>query len=133
MAIQNCLDNRVLYKEHQTKFISDVERNLVTPKMRNTADSLGINVKNEIASWENNAPHIARLLTQCGAKDSYVTFEFLVPFLINCFRSFKSFVHSLCNDSSSLKTFPINKVKKAETVTKHKILFNILNILFALF
>ena len=72
--------NRVLYQAHQAQFISDVEHSLVTPRMRYTAEQTGINVKNEIASWENNAPHIARLLTQCGAKDSYVTFEFLVPF-----------------------------------------------------
>lgn len=73
--------NRVLYNEPQSVFISDVERNFVSQKMRHTAEKAGIHsAENEIASWENNAPHIARLLTQCGAKDSYVTFEFLVPF-----------------------------------------------------
>lgn len=73
--------NRVLYNEPQKQFINDVERNLVSQKMRHTAELAGIHsAENEIASWENNAPHIARLLTQCGAKDSYVTFEFLVPF-----------------------------------------------------
>ena len=49
--------------------------------MRHAAEQAGIHsAENEIASWENNAPHVSRLLTQCGAKDSYVTFEFLVPF-----------------------------------------------------
>ena len=73
--------NRVLYKETQAVFISDVERNFVSQKMRHTAELAGIHsAENEIASWENNAPHVARLLTQCGAKDCYVTFEFLVPF-----------------------------------------------------
>lgn len=73
--------NRVLYNESQAQFINDVERNLVSQKMRHTAELAGIHsAENEIASWENNAPHVARLLTQCGAKDSYVTFEFLVPF-----------------------------------------------------
>ena len=75
------MENRVLYKETQSVFIRDVERNLVSQKMRHCAESSGIHsAENEIASWENNAPHIARLLTKCGAKDSYVTFEFLVPF-----------------------------------------------------
>lgn len=75
------MSNRVLYQEKQTQFISDVERNFVSQKMRHTAELAGIHsAENEIASWENNAPHIARLLTQCGAKDCYVTFEFLVPF-----------------------------------------------------
>ena len=73
--------NRVLYQAPQAQFISDVERNFVSQKMRHTAELAGIHsAENEIASWENNAPHIARLLTKCGAKDSYVTFEFLVPF-----------------------------------------------------
>lgn len=73
--------NRVLYQAPQAQFISDVERNFVSQKMRHTAEQAGIHsAENEIASWENNAPHIARLLTQCGAKDCYVTFEFLVPF-----------------------------------------------------
>lgn len=75
------MENRVLYKAPQAQFISDVERNYVSQKMRHTAEQAGIHsAENEIASWENNAPHVARLLTQCGAKDSYVTFEFLVPF-----------------------------------------------------
>lgn len=73
--------SRVLYQEPQSQFIRDVERNVVSQKMRQTAEKVGIHsAENEIASWENNAPHISRLLTQCGAKDSYVTFEFLVPF-----------------------------------------------------
>lgn len=73
--------SRVLYQETQDRFIRDVERNLVSQKMRHNAEQCGIHsAENEIASWENNAPHIARLLTKCGAKESYVTFEFLVPF-----------------------------------------------------
>ena len=72
---------RILYQASQSQFIRDVERNYVSQKMRHTAEQAGIHsAENEIASWENNAPHVSRLLTQCGAKDSYVTFEFLVPF-----------------------------------------------------
>ena len=72
---------RILYQASQSQFICDVERNYVSQKMRHAAEQAGIHsAENEIASWENNAPHVSRLLTQCGAKDSYVTFEFLVPF-----------------------------------------------------
>lgn len=72
---------RILYQASQSQFIRDVERNYVSQKMRHAAEQAGIHsAENEIASWENNAPHVSRLLTQCGAKDSYVTFEFLVPF-----------------------------------------------------
>lgn len=73
--------SRVLYQAPQSQFIRDVERNIVSQKMRHTAEQAGIrSAENEIASWENNAPHVARLLTKCGADDCYVTFEFLVPF-----------------------------------------------------
>lgn len=73
--------NRVLYQDTQANFIKDVENNRVSQRMRATAEKAGIHsAENEIASWENNAPHVSRLLTQCGAKDCYVTFEFLVPF-----------------------------------------------------
>lgn len=73
--------NRVLYQDTQANFIKDVENNRVSQRMRATAEIAGIHsAENEIASWENNAPHVSRLLTQCGAKDCYVTFEFLVPF-----------------------------------------------------
>ena len=72
---------RILYQASQSQLIRDVERNYVSQKMRHAAEQAGIHsAENEIASWENNAPHVSRLLTQCGAKDSYVTFEFLVPF-----------------------------------------------------
>ena len=72
---------RILYQASQSQFIRDVERNYVSQKMRHAAEQAGIHsAEHEIASWENNAPHVSRLLTQCGAKDSYVTFEFLVPF-----------------------------------------------------
>ena len=72
---------RILYQASQSQFIRDVERNYVSQKMRHAAEQAGIHsAENEIASWENNAPHVSRLLTQCGAKDSYLTFEFLVPF-----------------------------------------------------
>lgn len=75
------MENRVLYQDTQANFIKDVENNRVSQRMRATAEKAGIHsAENEIASWENNAPHVSRLLTQCGAKDCYVTFEFLVPF-----------------------------------------------------
>ena len=73
--------NRVLYAEPQAKFASDVERNIVYQKMLHNAQQSGIhNSENEIASWTNNAPHISRVLYDAQVSDSYVTFEFLVPF-----------------------------------------------------
>ena len=73
--------NRVLYKETQQQFARDVERNIVYQKMRHCAEESGIHSsENEIASWTNNAPHISKILYDAGVSDSYVTFEFLVPF-----------------------------------------------------
>ena len=58
--------NRVLYQAPQSQFIIDVESNYVSLKMRHTAELAGIHsAENEIASWENNAPHIESLLTKC--------------------------------------------------------------------
>lgn len=73
--------NRVLYRETQTQFARDVERNIVYQKMLHCAEESGIHSsENEIASWTNNAPHISKILYDAGVSDSYVTFEFLVPF-----------------------------------------------------
>lgn len=72
---------RVLYKETQSQFSRDVERNIVYQKMLHCAQECGIySSENEIASWTNNAPHISKILYDAGVSDSYVTFEFLVPF-----------------------------------------------------
>lgn len=73
--------NRVLYRETQKQFARDVERNIVYQKMLHCAQESGIHsTENEIASWTNNAPHISKILYDAGVSDSYVTFEFLVPF-----------------------------------------------------
>lgn len=73
--------NRVLYRETQAQFARDVERNVVYQKMLHTAEESGIHSgESEIASWTNNAPQISKVLYDAGVSDSYVTFEFLVPF-----------------------------------------------------
>lgn len=73
--------NRVLYKEKQAQFVEDVEKNIVYQKMIHSAKESGIHSsENEIASWTNNAPQISKILNDAGVKESYVTFEFLVPF-----------------------------------------------------
>lgn len=73
--------SRVLYRETQAQFARDVERNIVYQKMLHSAQQSGIHSsENEIASWTNNAPHISKILYDAEVSDSYVTFEFLVPF-----------------------------------------------------
>jgi hypothetical protein len=73
--------DRVLYKETQSQFARDVERKIVYQKMIHKAEQLGIHSsESEIFSWTNNAPKISSLLYDAHVSDSYVTFEFLVPF-----------------------------------------------------
>lgn len=73
--------NRVLYKETQEQFVRDVKEQVVYKKMLQCAMEFGINPGvNEIESWKNNAPHISDILNEAGVSDSYVTFEFMVPF-----------------------------------------------------
>ena len=73
--------NRVIYKAEQTVFFNDVLLNQVADKMLETATALNFKPgQSEIASWRNNAPKIKNLLELAGVQDSYVTFEYLVPY-----------------------------------------------------
>lgn len=111
--------NRVLYKETQAQFARDVERNIVYQKMLHNAEISGIHSsENEIASWTNNAPHISKILFDAGVSDSYVTFEFLVPF---CRKRIDCVIYGTGTDGSQnvihieLKQWSNNGVKLAES------------------
>jgi DUF2075 family protein len=111
--------NRVLYKETQAQFARDVERNIVYQKMLHNAEISGIHSsENEIASWTNNAPHISKILFDADVSDSYVTFEFLVPF---CRKRIDCVIYGTGTDGSQnvihieLKQWSNNGVKLAES------------------
>ena len=73
--------SRVIYQAEQTDFFTDVLLNQVADKMRETAAVLNFKPGlSEIASWRNNAPKIKNLLELSGVQNSYVTFEYLVPY-----------------------------------------------------
>ena len=73
--------SRVIYHAEQTDFLSDVLLNQVADKMQETATALNFKPRlSEIASWRNNAPKIKNLLELSGVQNSYVTFEYLVPY-----------------------------------------------------
>ena len=111
--------NRVLYKETQAQFAKDVEKNIVYQKMIHCAEESGIHSsENEIASWTNNAPHISKILYDAGISDSYVTFEFLVPFSrkrIDCVIYGKGHDDSQNVVHIELKQWSNNGVKLAES------------------
>jgi len=75
------VSSRVIYSEPQQNFFHDVLTNSVANKMIDGARSLGIHVgSSEEASYKNNAPRIKNLLELANVNDTYVTFEYLIPY-----------------------------------------------------
>jgi uncharacterized protein len=72
---------RVIYKETQSQFFKDVNDKSIFGKMFDTAEKFNIHPSGyEQLSWLHNAPKIKELLEKSDVKDTYVTFEFLVPY-----------------------------------------------------
>ena len=72
---------RVLYQEPQATFFHDVMTNLFTDKITKAATYYNLHPSNsELLAWGNNAPKIKDLLQLSGVTDTYVTFEYLVPY-----------------------------------------------------
>ena len=75
------LNHRVIYHEPQATFFQDVEENKFRDKMLARAGSVGIVPgKAEAKSWKNNGPAIASLLKKSNVSDTFVTFEYMVPY-----------------------------------------------------
>lgn len=68
--------SKVIYSESQETFFKDVLTNKVAYKMREAMGSS----ESEFTSWLNSPRHIKDVLELSGVKDSYVTFEYLVPY-----------------------------------------------------
>lgn len=74
-------NRRVIYNETQQQFFNDVESKNFLGKMVSKAMELDLRVSSsEQVSWANNAPKVKELLEVSGVNDSYVTFEYLVPY-----------------------------------------------------
>lgn len=74
-------NRRVIYNETQQQFFLDVDSKNFLGKMISKAQEYDLRVTNsEQVSWANNAPKIKELLEVSGINDSYVTFEYLVPY-----------------------------------------------------
>lgn len=75
------VSSRVIYQEPQSVFFHDVLTNNVAIKMFNGAKSAGLHVgEAEKASYQNNAPRIKNLLELANVSDTYVTFEYMIPY-----------------------------------------------------
>lgn len=74
-------NRRVVYNETQQQFFNDVDNKNFLGKMISRAMEYELHVSpSEQISWANNAPKIKELLEASGVNDSYVTFEYLVPY-----------------------------------------------------
>lgn len=74
-------NRRVVYNESQQQFFNDVDNKKFLEKMVSKAMEYDLRVKtSEQVSWANNAPKVKELLEVSGVKDTYVTFEYLVPY-----------------------------------------------------
>lgn len=73
---------RVIYSEPQDIFFRDVITNKVASKMKeNQSQIASASVKDsEFRSWQNSPIAIKNLLELSGVKDTFVTFEYLVPY-----------------------------------------------------
>ena len=102
---------RVLYQEPQATFFHDVMTNLFTDKMTKAATYYNLHPSNsELMSWGNNAPKIKDLLQLSGVTDTYVTFEYLVPYnmkRIDCIFPYTTLFRSLTAKETSTSTTKI--------------------------
>lgn len=72
---------RVIYHETQDQFFTDILTNKYIDKMISGAERYNIKPGlSEKTSWMNNGPKIRDLLMLSKVKDTYVTFEFNVPY-----------------------------------------------------
>src|SRR5688572_16128669 len=76
------IQRRVIYSEPQDVFFKDILHNVVATKMRQNQNSFS-NEKvkdSEYRSWKNSPDTIKNLLELSGVKDTFVTFEYLLPY-----------------------------------------------------
>jgi DUF2075 family protein len=76
------IGRKVIYSESQDVFFRDVLTNQVATKMRaNQIEMSNGKVKDsEYRSWQNSPIAIKNLLELSGVKDTFVTFEYLLPY-----------------------------------------------------
>jgi len=75
-------NRKVIYSAPQDEFFRDVLLNQVATKMKENQNSFS-NSKvsdSEFRSWENSPKAVKNLIELSGIKDSYVTFEYQVPY-----------------------------------------------------
>lgn len=75
------LTKRVIYQESQEQFLDDAMKEKVAKKMLEESEKFWIHPwDSEINSWKNNARSMSSLLRLSNVEDTYVTFEYAVPY-----------------------------------------------------
>ena len=72
----------VIYSEPQDVFFKDVLLNKVADKMQLNQQNIssGKVSDSEFRAWKNSIPTIKNLLELSEVKDTYISFEYLVPY-----------------------------------------------------
>lgn len=73
----NVPNRKLIYSEPQDIFFSDVLLNKVADKMKGSYNTVQ---NSEFRAWENSTKSIKNLIELSGIKDTYITFEYLVPY-----------------------------------------------------
>lgn len=74
-------NSRIIYSAPQDQFFKDVMLNEVVGKMVDASAKINlVPGKAEINSWNNNVRHIKDLIQLSGVYDTYVTFEYFIPY-----------------------------------------------------
>ncbi|WP_343641921.1 DUF2075 domain-containing protein [Chryseobacterium sp.] len=73
----NIPNRKLIYSESQDTFFNDILLNKVADKMRIASNTVQ---NNEFRAWENSTKSIKNLIELSGIKDTYITFEYLVPY-----------------------------------------------------
>lgn len=75
------LNNRVIYQKSQIEFLKEADLNLVVSEMLKEADRIWLHPwESEINSWRNNARSISSLIRLSNINDTFITFEYSVPY-----------------------------------------------------
>src|SRR5574344_1019587 len=74
-------NSRIIYSAPQSQFFKDVMLNKVVGKMVESSAKINLSPgKPELNSWNNNVRHVKDLIELSEVNDTYVTFEYFIPY-----------------------------------------------------
>ncbi len=74
-------NSRIIYSASQSQFFKDVMLNKVVGQMVESSAKINLSPsKSELNSWNNNVRHVKDLIELSEVNDTYVTFEYFIPY-----------------------------------------------------